>query len=203
MLVAIVKKIKEFDWFYKRKLIHLSSISIILFELFFGKELLAILIIFVSFLYFVSEVCRIKNVKFPIFQLITKNCSNKKSLNSFISQPLHFALGILISLLLFPKQAFYAGITALIIGDCMAGIVGRNFGRIKIFYNRKKTLEGSLAFFVSTFLFLSFITNFHLALIVALFGALIESIFVKYENLIIPLAVGSFYLLIKSFYIFV
>ncbi len=87
-----------------------------------------------------------------------------------------------------PEAALF-GILVLSVSDALAGIVGTEFGSRKIlFLGHSKTLEGSLAFFISTFLiFLFLIPYFSVALmffgflvaiiltIVELFGASIIS----------------------------
>ena len=55
-----------------------------------------------------------------------------------------------ITVFLFPKQVAAAALCYLIVGDTVAALVGRRFGKIRLF--GKKTLLGSLAFFASAFL---------------------------------------------------
>jgi dolichol kinase len=59
-----------------------------------------------------------------------------------------FAIAVLLTILTVPKRAALVGIYALAIADPLAAIVGIQFGRRRIAHNR--SLEGSLAFFVST-----------------------------------------------------
>jgi dolichol kinase len=105
-------------------------------------------------------------------------------------RPIYTAIGIFLLLLFFPKTSFYLGTIAVIIGDGFAGLVGRRFGRNKIFYSKEKTIEGSLACLVTTFLFSIFFTNPLFALIIAIITTFIESIPMKEENLILSLSVG-------------
>lgn len=80
------------------------------------------------------------------------------------------------------------GIIVLCIGDGVADLVGRPYGRHKWFYNRAKSVEGSVAFFVATLTVLTPIAQLfvdlgffaavpliHLALVVFV-AALVESL---------------------------
>lgn len=182
--------------FYLRKTIHLLCIAIIPIEFLFGKNITAALILLTSLLYLISEILRVRKIKFPFFQQVTKACYEQRNLKNIITTPLYFASGIIVLLLLFPKNAFYFGAVAIILGDGMAGIFGKKFGRIKIFYNRRKTLEGSIACFFSTFLPFLLLTNFLSAAILAFFATFLESLLKKYENFILPVGVGTFSLFI-------
>lgn len=58
-------------------------------------------------------------------------------------------LAAVIVIFVFPKPVAVYAFTMLIIGDSMAALVGKKFGRSKIF-GLMKTWEGSLAFFLSS-----------------------------------------------------
>jgi len=58
----------------------------------------------------------------------------------------YFIFGALASIIIFPKPVAIASLYILIFCDAAAGLVGSAWGRIRIF---GKTLEGSIAFFVS------------------------------------------------------
>lgn len=173
-----------------RKIVHISLISIILIEAILGKEFTLFLIFLIALIYTIAEICRINKISFPIIQDITLMCTEQKNLNRFVMRPIYTAIGIFLLLLFFPKTSFYLGTIAVIIGDGFAGLVGRRFGRNKIFYSKEKTIEGSLACLVTTFLFSIFFTNPLFALIIAIITTFIESIPMKEENLILSLSVG-------------
>jgi dolichol kinase len=204
IIIPFIKNIREIklEWFYVRKLVHFSGISIIFIDYFFGKYVALATIFMASILYFSSEILRKHGIKFPIIQTITDACipSNRKFLTmkdffgiterKFLATPVYFAAGIFILLLLFPKKAFYFGTIAIVIGDCMAGIVGKRFGKRKIFYSKEKTLEGSFTCLLSTFLSYSLLTNPFSAFFLAIFTTFIESLPIVYENFILPISVG-------------
>ena len=88
------------------------------------------------------------------------------------------------------------------IGDALASIVGRKFGRIHWSRAGGKTVEGSIAFFgsvmLSSVLLWAFglVNKFHLVryLITTLLATLLEALSVQNDNLILPMygwAVGT------------
>jgi dolichol kinase len=66
------------------------------------------------------------------------------------SASIPFVMGILLTLLTFPKIIALVAIFTLALGDPLSAIIGIKFGKRKISGN--KTIEGSIAFFLSTFL---------------------------------------------------
>lgn len=87
---------------------------------------------------------------------------------------IYLPLGVILSALIFlphDTQAFQFGILIMGISDAVAGFIGEKFGKhtIKV-YNNKKSMEGSFAFFICSFL-----------LTVAFFP------FIGYEIFIIPI----------------
>ena len=89
------------------------------------------------------------------------------------------------------------GIIAMIqlsIGDGFSDIIGRKYGKTKWFYNNKKSLEGSLGFFLTSFL-VSYLFNIHYnfvysindILIFSFFCSLIETLPYLDDNFTIPL----------------
>ena len=179
----LIYKIKKVEWFYLRKIIHVSAISTILLINFFPKNLAQYSILLLSFLYAASEFFRFRRKFFPYFQDIVKICSdNKPSITPFL-----FGFSIFL-LLYFPEKNYLAGLIALIIGDGFAGLIGYKFGKIKVYNN--KSIEGSLAFFLSTFLLLILIYPVFKSFILALVGMIIELFSKEEENLVLPLSIS-------------
>ena len=176
-----------------RKLIHLSAFSLIFFLKFIPLILIKILVVCILVLFSISEILRLKNRRFPLFYNLTIHCLKKEEKRSFAFPPLFYGISILI-LLNLNFELFYAGFVALVIGDAFAGLIGKNFGKKKLF--NQKTLEGSLSFFVSSFCFYLFYFPLNHSLILALIGTLIEHFCKKGENLILPLSVSFFAFLI-------
>ena len=103
-----------------------------------------------------------------------------------------FLGGCFITLLLFKPEYAIGGIIYLSIGDMIAVAIGKNFGKIKIF---NKTLEGTLAFALSTLLLMMFLKYFGIlnlkttAIIMgSVISAIVEVLPLKIDdNLTIPL----------------
>jgi len=74
----------------------------------------------------------------------------RKEVKSLTGSPF-FLGGCFLTVLFFRPEYAMAGIIYLSIGDMLAVTVGRRIGRVRIF---KKTLEGTLAFAISTSIFI-------------------------------------------------
>lgn len=77
-----------------------------------------------------------------------------------------------ITVFLFPKAVAVTALSLLIVGDTVAALVGRRFGRIRLF--GKKTLAGSLALFASGLAVASLVPGLETR--TALAGALVATI---------------------------
>lgn len=110
----------------------------------------------------------------------------------------YFYIASAISLFLFPQQIALLSIAVLALGDSFSTAVGI-FGKIKIFYNRKKTWEGTLAGFAAAFA-ACFLINPYLALPAAFIGMIIESLPLKIDdNLTVPIVTGIALSVIAAF----
>ena len=97
--------------------------------------------------------------------------------------------------LLFPKVIAINAFTILIISDTTSALVGRRFGRHRFF---AKSLEGSLAFFISAVMVILIApkvsrlpAEYVIGIIAAAIGAVVEALPIRIDdNLSIPLAVG-------------
>ncbi len=111
------------------------------------------------------------------------------------SSAIPYAMALLLTILSFPKVIAVASIYVLGIADPMSALFGIRFGKHKII--KGKSLEGSLAFFISTFfiilfVFLSYGYTNRLTWILAIMGASICTLFEMIplkldDNLTIPL----------------
>jgi dolichol kinase len=116
----------------------------------------------------------------------------KKNLNGATYVFISALLGVII----FPKVLFLTAFPILIISDSTAALIGRKFGKHKLF---AKSLEGTLAFFISASIVVLFtpklngsITEYFIGILAAAIGAIVENISFGYadDNLSIPIAVG-------------
>ena len=170
-----------------RKIVHLSSsliaFSILILDssvyipLLFG---LTILMLSIDFLRIKIET--VSKYYYKFFAIFTRE-SEKKQITgaSFVF------IGSLIVAFLFDKQIAFIGLLVMSVSDSSAAIIGILFGKTKLF---SKSLEGSLAFFITTFsmLFLfgfNVFENFIISLI-----ATCTELFSTYkynDNVLIPL----------------
>ncbi|MFX1446722.1 MAG: diacylglycerol/polyprenol kinase family protein [Promethearchaeota archaeon] len=123
----------------------------------------------------------------------------------YLQGPFHYCLSITILIVFFvvvaPNQLYFpiAGILLMIISDTLASVVGKRYGKRKInlpWIKVTRSLEGSLAFFISGFFLCLFaftflgvsnpITQIHLTFEIALLYSLITSALAMIVELISP-----------------
>lgn len=183
-----------------RKTIHTSGFLIPLICVqYFNIKTISTALFLTMVVYSISEVARNYGKNFPIFSTITKKASRSNfEKNNFALAPITFTMGLIISLIIFPLPIAFTSITILTIGDSVANISGRFFGKTPFFYNKNKTIEGTIIGFISAFLCSSlFVNPFH-AIIAAAVGMTVESLPLPInDNLAIPLSSGTILILIS------
>ena len=130
---------------------------------------------------------------FKPFAIFMRYIAKKEELRDF-SGTTYSLMGCLIIVALMPKVVGITAILFIIFGDLFATIVGKTIGKVKIVNN--KTLEGSIACFVSMFLVVLW-SHFKLflpwipGLAGAFIGTVIELVALKLnDNLTIPILSG-------------
>jgi dolichol kinase len=173
-----------------RSIIHLSGFLTVFLRIHFGSFFTLAFIAIASIAYVSSEFLRLKKKSFPLIKLTIKAARDEEK-KSFIVKPIYYAVGIALSLILFPINIGNSAIAILAIGDGIAGLSGAIIGKTPIPYNKNKTIEGSLIGFSIAFLAASLFSPLEIALIGAFAGALLESYnkFIE-DNLFIPLFSG-------------
>jgi phosphoserine phosphatase/dolichol kinase len=128
-----------------RETIHVGGFSIPLICLYLvDRYTIALLISLVMILYTVSEIRRMFGARTPIFSELTSWAARKSEYPEFVTSPIFYALGIILSLVVFPVPISYVAIAVLTLGDGFASILGRKFGTRYIPFNKSKRLEGTL-----------------------------------------------------------
>ena len=183
-----------------RKLTHLTSMLIPIIYYFIPKlnalVILGSLTIFAMTLdlsrYFSPQIAK---VFYKIFGFLLRKHEvdrEKKNLNGAT----YVLISAFIGVFIFPKVIFITAFTILIIGDSMAALIGRKYGKHKFI---SKSLEGTLAFFISSCIVVLFAPKvgyfpeeYLIGIIVAFIGAITENISFKFvdDNLSIPFVVG-------------
>ena len=183
-----------------RKLIHLSSLSIPIIYYFISTQIAAILLGVLTAIALVLDLGRhfhpsFGNIFYKIFGfLLRKHEVDEKQKN--LNGATYVLISALFGVLIFPKVVFVTAFSILIISDSLAALIGRKFGTHKFLL---KSLEGTLAFFISACIVVLFtpkIGNFPEEYLIgigaAFVGAIVENISSKLidDNLSIPISVG-------------
>jgi dolichol kinase len=103
----------------------------------------------------------------------------------------YFLFSSLLTILLFPKSIAITCLLILTLSDTCAALVGKGIGKISIF---EKTLEGSIAFFLSSLLIVWIYPNLNRfsGSLAALGATWVEILPIKVDdNLTIPLVAGA------------
>jgi len=183
-----------------RETIHISGflVPVVSAYLALNHFLVAFIIFIVTLLYIISELARMQGFNVPVTSTITWSAASTPEIYEFVTPPIFFAVGIMLSLLLFPVPTCYASIAILSLGDSLATLFGKKFGRHVFPYNKGKKIEGTLFGFCFAWLgaFL-FMVNPLKALVGAFAGMLVETLPTPIsDNLTIPLMSGLTLLMI-------
>lgn len=183
-----------------RKLIHLFSLSVPIVYYFIPRSLGIIVLSVMTFIGLLTEALRYYVPAFNNFFtsafgfLLRKHEVDRKRKN--LTGATYVFISALICIIIFPKIIFITAFSVLIISDIMAALIGRRYGKHKFL---AKSLEGTLAFFVSAILvifitpkFLGLPEEYLIAIFAAAVGAIAENISygIADDNLTIPLSVG-------------
>jgi dolichol kinase len=183
-----------------RKLIHLISLSIPIIYYFIPRStaililgILTGLALFIDLGRYVSP--SIGTVFYNFFGFLLRKHevdTSKRNLNGAT----YVLMSALICVIIFPKIIFVSAFSVLIISDSIAALVGRKFGKTKFL---SKSLEGTIAFFVSAIIVILFtpkitgsITEYLIGFFAVLIGGIVENISFGFvdDNLSIPISIG-------------
>lgn len=183
-----------------RKLIHLCSLSIPIVYYFITQNTAIIILAILAVVAVVLDVSRyfspaVGKIFYKTFGFLLRKHeldSKKKNLNGAT----YVLISALICVFIFPKVIFITSFAVLIVSDTMAALIGRRFGKHKFL---SKSLEGTLAFFISgsiVVLFTPKIDGLFLEYAIGIFsvfvGAIAENISFGFadDNLSIPISIG-------------
>lgn len=187
--MSSVKTKKEIQWQkvdnIKRKMIHIiAALLICCFPYFLSLYHIILLAVLFALIFLVAKI-------FNFLPIV----SNVKRVSL---GEVFYPLGVLISAIIFLPQndirSFQFGILVLGLSDALANILGGLFGRFKYkLIGNAKTIEGSSAFFISTFILFIIMKNrinplpLDFYLLASLFLTLIEAVFfLGLDNLFLP-----------------
>jgi dolichol kinase len=184
----------------KRKIVHALGVYAILLIQIFGRINAALIMLFATVAGFLLAEYRKDRKKYKIikikpiddFEEVVEN--EFKTVERRNSLPfkgaIEFGLGCFMATILFSETIAIACITVLALSDSTSTLVGYYFGKHKLPVNKKKTWEGSTAFFIISFFILTFFTNPLNAFILSLIVTFVEMLPHFDDNLSIPLALG-------------
>ena len=174
-----------------REIIHSIGFLVAFASVYIGVVEVASLLLLMTVIYAASEVARIQWRSSPLISYVTLNASTSSERHEFVATPIFLALGVALSLLLFPAPFNYASIAIVTLGDSAASIFGRLFGNTPIPFNKSKSLEGFIGGFFFAFLGAACFLNLQYALIGAAAGMFVELLPLPInDNLSIPLGTG-------------
>ncbi len=177
-----------------RKTLHLAGLLVPISYFYFGKELTALFISISIVIFFMIEPYRIskdtttkiiKGIR-PLFNEETFKVISKgfelvdKKIREIaraeeevcIGAHIYFAIAALINVLFFPMEIAVATIAVATISDALAALVGKSLGRHR--FKNSKSLEGSLAFFVSALLIFIVFLPLSYSILGAIVGTIVE-----------------------------
>lgn len=171
-----------------RESIHASGFFMPVIAGFVGLHAVALFIFVMTLLYIVSEMARMGGRDLPMISNLTRVAATQPELYEFATAPVFFALGILLTLLIFPQPISSGAIAIFALGDSTASLFGKALGRTQLALNRGKTLEGSIFGFLFAFLAGSCFVSMPLALAGAAVAMVVEYLPLPLnDNLLIPL----------------
>lgn len=203
-MVLVKDFFKKYE--FRRKAVHfvLGILFVIFINLdhYFVKEQLELLLLIALFL----ALCLSIYIQYKRPRLLLQFLywfDKPKDLQKFPGKgAVYYLIGVLIAVALFDRNIASASILILAIGDPMAHIIGKYYGKRKIIINKKKLLEGTLAGTFFGTIAASFYVPWHVAFFGAAFGMMAEAIELEVfhldDNFFIPFVSGLVMTLIMT-----
>jgi dolichol kinase len=184
----------------KRKIVHAMGVFLILLIQIFGKYYAALIILSITIIGFLIAEYRKNRKKYKLIkikqidefeELIEDEFKTVERANSLpFKGAIEFGLGCFLATILFSESVSMACIAVMALADSLSTLVGYYFGKYKLPINKKKTWEGSTAFFFISFFILALFTNPLNALLLALIATFAEMLPFADDNLSIPIVLG-------------
>ena len=180
---------------YFRKIIHIFNLVIPFTYLFVLESRFQVLRILVPLTLFaiVIEYLRVRSVVVKkIFNNFLKSMLRIHEIDGKFTGATWVFIGSTLTIAIFPKEIAVISLVYMSLGDTIAGLVGRKFGKMK-FYN--KTIEGSLAGLIVCLLS-GYLVQLTLPLVIVFSGAF-AAMFIELlpipidDNLSVPLFAGT------------
>jgi len=126
-------------------------------------------------IFFIWDIVRLLHSKINLFFFITKPGIFKEKEKGHFSSMTLFLLACFLITLIFNKEIAVTAMVFLIFGDMFSKFFGIQYGRTKIF---RKTLEGSIGFFIACFVSGYFLLSYFpsLTIWIILIGAIVAAL---------------------------
>jgi len=185
--------IKEHKGEVFRKTIHFSLILLPLayrYLVGYDKKITLIVLLILLTIALIVEILKLKHPTFKqIFFDVFGIMLRKHEYHDFTSAT-YMLISVTICIAVFSPQIAFMAICFLAVGDTLAALVGVKHGRRKLF-GTNKSLEGSIACFVGTFIFALFFINPILAFSGAFAASIAESVPMWVDdNIKVPITSG-------------
>jgi len=193
-----------------RKTIHLSSLSIPVIYFFIAKSTALAILVPLTLAFLAADLTRFSHARTREFfegyfgwllRTHERDTSTRR-----LNGATYVLLSATICILIFPKIIVITAFSILIISDTSAALIGRKYGTHRFL---KKSLEGTLAFFLSALLVVVVTpkieylrTEYVIGAIAAFFGSLIEALPIALDdNLSIPVGLGAILWLLYTLFL--
>ncbi|ABE53257.1 CTP--2,3-di-O-geranylgeranyl-sn-glycero-1-phosphate cytidyltransferase [Methanococcoides burtonii] len=173
---------------FVRKSIHFISLSIVFIYYYMGKEFTLNFLTLVLCCILLIDYFRVeKNLKIPVVWKLYRAKEKDK-----LSGTTYFMIGSIIAISIFSKEVASAAILMTTFGDSAAALIGIRYGKRWIKNLPNRAWEGVISeFIVNLIIGYLFLSNWIVALTMALAATIIETLIYKLDdNLIIPLFSG-------------
>jgi len=142
--------------------------------------------------YTLMEYLRLSGIKVPVISSLTSMASRSKDIGCFVMGPVTLGLGALLALLLYPSPAAAIAIYALAFGDGVASLAGKFTGNLRPAFLCGKSVEGSIACFITVLISAYIVSgSIHISITAAFTAMAVEAMPLEdYDNLAIPVTVG-------------
>ena len=184
----------------KRKIVHALGIYTVLLIQVFGKTNAAVIFLSVTVAGFLVAEYRKNKEKYKLVKIKKFDEFEDKIEHQFktverrnalpFKGAIEFGLGCFLATILFSENIAIACIAVLAVSDSLSTLVGYYFGKHKLPINRKKTWEGSTAFFASSAFILSFFVSPLIAVVLGVITTAAEAFPHADDNISIPIALG-------------
>lgn len=184
----------------RRKVVHASGVFSIFLILWLNKWNAAIIFLLIALAFLLLGEYRKNKNKYKMIdskkidefeELIENGFKEYERPNSLPFQgATEFFIGCFFAVVIFEPTIAIAAISVLSLADAMSTLIGSYYGKHKLPINRKKTFEGSTAFFLTALFVLLFFLDPFKAFIISIFATFVEMIPKIDYNFIIPITVG-------------